>query len=63
MFLPGGCLCLGVSLSKGVSVQGRGLCQGDPWDRDPPPDGVKSGWYASYWKTIFGFAFEDSYKD
>ena len=55
-----GVLCLGGSLSRGVSVQGlsvwgsvsRGcLYPGRPYGHRPPPM-VTSGWYTSYWNAF-----------
>ena len=41
-------------LSFSSEVKG-GFPERDPFDRDPPPRMVKSGWYASYWNTFVLF--------
>ena len=53
-----GGLCPGGSLSRGSLS--RGVCQGDPPDRAPPPHTVTSGRYASYWNA-FLFIINNSF--
>ena len=49
-----GGLCLGGGLCPGGSLSGgslsRGVCQGDPPDKDPHT--VTSRWYVSYWNVF-----------